>query len=108
MMTKSCGRTGTVGGVADDWGSLKVSESGSISGNIGKSAAHGCRWMQSVPAMRTDGQGSTAKSFQCGQYTVVREIGRGGMASVYEGEHAALGKRAAIKVMFPSLATSAT
>ena len=58
--------------------------------------------------MRTESQGGAAKVFQYGQYTVLREIGRGGMASVYEGEHVDLGKRAAIKVMFPSLATSST
>src|SRR5689334_14048690 len=42
------------------------------------------------------------------QYVVLRELGRGGMASVYEGQHVELGKHAAIKVMFPSLAQSST
>jgi serine/threonine protein kinase len=34
-----------------------------------------------------------------GRYSVVREIGRGGMARVYEGRHCELNKRVAIKVL---------
>jgi serine/threonine-protein kinase len=41
-----------------------------------------------------------------GKYRVTREIGRGGMAAVYEAEHLALGKRVAIKVLAAELATS--
>src|SRR5262245_17051237 len=36
---------------------------------------------------------------QFGRYSVVREIGRGGMATVFEAVHGALGKRVALKVM---------
>src|SRR4051794_10014486 len=39
-----------------------------------------------------------------GSYAVRRLLGRGGMASVYEGRHARLGKRVAIKVLEPHLA----
>jgi serine/threonine-protein kinase len=39
-----------------------------------------------------------------GQYSVVRELGRGGMARVYEGQHPQLGSRVALKVMEPILA----
>ncbi|MGE5183254.1 MAG: serine/threonine-protein kinase [Acidobacteriota bacterium] len=38
-----------------------------------------------------------------GSYRLVKEIGRGGMATVYEARHAVLPRRAAIKVMHPEL-----
>jgi serine/threonine-protein kinase len=41
-----------------------------------------------------------------GKYRVVREIGRGGMAAVYEAEHLTLGKKVAIKVLAAELAAS--
>ena len=41
-----------------------------------------------------------------GKYRVTREIGRGGMASVYEAENVDIGKRVAIKVLAQELATS--
>jgi serine/threonine protein kinase len=43
-----------------------------------------------------------------GQYVLCREIGRGGMGTVYEAEHVGLGKRVALKRMHPHLATDAT
>src|SRR3954451_8013775 len=42
---------------------------------------------------------ATASLPRVGGYTMVREVGRGGMATVYEANHAALGKRVAIKLM---------
>jgi serine/threonine-protein kinase len=39
-----------------------------------------------------------------GRYAVVREVGRGGMAHVYEGRHPELELRVALKVMTPALA----
>ena len=42
---------------------------------------------------------------QVGQYILRREIGRGGMATVYEAEHVDLGKRVALKRMHAHLAT---
>ena len=39
-----------------------------------------------------------------GRYAVVREVGRGGMAHVFEGRHPELGLRVALKVMAPALA----
>ncbi len=42
-----------------------------------------------------------------GKYRVTRELGRGGMAAVYEAEHVDLGKRVAIKVLAAELANSA-
>jgi serine/threonine-protein kinase len=41
-----------------------------------------------------------------GKYRVTREIGRGGMASVYEAENVDIGKRVAIKVLAQELTTS--
>ena len=34
-----------------------------------------------------------------GQYTIVRMIGKGGMATVYEGKHVSINRRVAVKVM---------
>src|SRR6202789_3033875 len=42
-----------------------------------------------------------------GKYRVEREIGRGGMAAVYEAEHIALGKKVAVKVLAAELSNSA-
>jgi serine/threonine-protein kinase len=42
-----------------------------------------------------------------GKYRVVREIGRGGMAAVYEAEQLSLGKHVAVKVLASELAASA-
>ena len=41
-----------------------------------------------------------------GKYKVIREIGRGGMAAVYEAEQMTLGKRVAIKVLASELSNS--
>lgn len=41
-----------------------------------------------------------------GRYIVTREIGRGGMALVYEGKHADIGKPVAIKVLSAEFVTS--
>ncbi len=41
-----------------------------------------------------------------GKYRVVREIGRGGMAAVYEAEQLSLGKKVAIKILAAELAAS--
>jgi serine/threonine-protein kinase len=43
---------------------------------------------------------------QIGKYTITRLIGEGGMASVYEGEHEALGTKAAIKILNPILSAN--
>ena len=41
-----------------------------------------------------------------GKYKIIREIGRGGMAAVYEAEQVALGKRVALKVLAQELTHS--
>jgi serine/threonine-protein kinase len=41
-----------------------------------------------------------------GKFRVTREIGRGGMAAVYEAENVAIGKRVAVKVLAAELITS--
>src|SRR5258708_32369186 len=41
-----------------------------------------------------------------GKYRVARELGRGGMAAVYEAEHVNIGKRVAVKVLASELASS--
>lgn len=40
-----------------------------------------------------------------GDYTILREVGRGGMGIVYEGRHAALRRHAAVKILPQDLAT---
>ncbi len=42
------------------------------------------------------------------RYRVSREIGRGGMAAVYEAEHVDVGKRVAVKILDPKLAGNDT
>lgn len=42
-----------------------------------------------------------------GKYRITRELGRGGMAAVYEAEHVDIGKKVAIKVLAAELASSA-
>jgi len=44
---------------------------------------------------------------QLGPYRILREIGRGGMGSVWLGEHVELGQRVAIKVLLPQVALDA-
>jgi tRNA A-37 threonylcarbamoyl transferase component Bud32 len=39
-----------------------------------------------------------------GRYSIVRELGKGGMAEVFEARHTELDRRVALKVMHPSLA----
>jgi serine/threonine-protein kinase len=41
-----------------------------------------------------------------GKYRVTRELGRGGMAAVYEAENLSIGKRVAVKVLASELANS--
>src|SRR5579864_8883433 len=41
-----------------------------------------------------------------GKYRVTRELGRGGMAAVYEAEHVNIGKRVAVKVLAAELTNS--
>jgi serine/threonine-protein kinase len=47
---------------------------------------------------------SAEKPVQFGQYRVVREIGTGGMARVFEGRHVELGSRVALKILRPNIA----
>jgi serine/threonine protein kinase len=42
-----------------------------------------------------------------GQYRILRKIGAGGMGLVFLGEHTLLGRRAAIKTLLPTVASSA-
>src|ERR1700722_17174682 len=46
-------------------------------------------------------------SLLAGKYKVTRELGRGGMAAVYEAENVSIGKRVAVKVLASELASSA-
>jgi len=46
-----------------------------------------------------------ARDVTIGAYRILGKIGEGGMGAVYLGEHALLGRRAAIKVLLPSVST---
>jgi serine/threonine-protein kinase len=48
----------------------------------------------------------TASSLLVGKYKVTRELGRGGMAAVYEAENVSIGKKVAVKVLAAELANS--
>ncbi|MCH5373911.1 MAG: serine/threonine protein kinase, partial [Planctomycetes bacterium] len=39
-----------------------------------------------------------------GEYRILRELGRGGMGTVYEAEHMMMHRRAALKVLSPAFA----
>ncbi len=47
-----------------------------------------------------------AGTLLAGKYRVIREVGRGGMAAVYEAEHIALGRMVAVKVLAAELVRS--
>ena len=51
--------------------------------------------------MRSDGGGPTDLSGQVlgGRYRLIRPLGQGGMATIYEAEHVEIGKRIALKVL---------
>src|SRR5262245_37509749 len=38
-----------------------------------------------------------------GNYRLIKKVGQGGMGAVYIGEHALLGRKAAMKVLLPAL-----
>jgi serine/threonine-protein kinase len=58
-----------------------------------------------MPELKTESK-IPAATVLVGKYRVTREIGRGGMAAVYEAEHLALGKKVAVKVLASELAAS--
>ncbi len=55
-----------------------------------------------VPRMQELPAGTTF-----GRYAIVRRIGAGGMAAVYEAQHTHLGRRVALKILHPSYAVHA-
>ena len=63
--------------------------------DVGKLGATTC--------VMTTGSNDLAAGTIVGSYRIIREIGRGGMGSVYEAEHTVLPRRAAIKVMHGEL-----
>src|SRR5271166_2123968 len=54
----------------------------------------------------SDSERPPVSGLVAGKYEVVRLIGRGGMGSVWEGRHASLGTRVAIKFVDPEYAES--
>jgi len=61
----------------------------------------------SEPANQRPSLDEVSKLDQIGSYTVVGEVGRGGMGIVFEAVHESLGRRVAIKVMPTPLVNSA-
>jgi len=53
--------------------------------------------------MRSEAIAKLGTDSLVGAYRIVKEIGRGGMATVYEATHTVLPRRAAVKVMHPGL-----
>ena len=43
--------------------------------------------------------GDSVHSLQLGEYTIIGEVGRGGMGIVYEAQHNALNRRVALKIL---------
>ena len=60
------------------------------------------RFLQ-IPRNMTSPEDELAPDTVVGSYRLVREIGRGGMATVYEAKHVVLPRKAAIKVMHTDL-----
>ena len=64
--------------------------------------------MRSADAPEAPAAAASLMPARLGPYAIVRPLGHGGMASVYEGVHIGLGKRVAIKVLQPHLAANET
>src|SRR5262249_47759207 len=60
-------------------------------------------WSRTIPSAWAPAIGA-----QLASYRIIRERGRGGMGLVYETEHVRLGRKAALKVLDPSLASDET
>ncbi len=57
--------------------------------------------MSGVAGEVCEGHGTGDRAGRLGDYTLLRELGRGGMGIVYEAEHVSLKSRMALKVMHP-------
>lgn len=61
------------------------------------------RFVHKAPSMTSERLAELGPDSLVGAYRIVREIGRGGMATVYEAVHTVLPRRAAVKVMHGAL-----
>jgi eukaryotic-like serine/threonine-protein kinase len=78
--------------------------SGGLSGGSGSGARHGAAPPLSGQSGVPAGTGSLHQGVVLGKYQIVRQLGSGGMGSVFEAVHTQIGKPVALKTMNPALA----
>src|SRR5689334_9691286 len=96
-----CERCGAPLGAADRFcprcgTGTRVGSESQVAGNAGQSGEDVNPWVQVAAKLR---------AATSGEFDILRELGRGGMAAVYLAHEVALNRKVAIKVMSPALLT---